>query len=125
MNQALTEVQPGGGKKHTWEEHLDKAKSYDIPRRVVKQAWELVKAKRGGGGIDGQEIRDFEKNLKDNLYRIWNRMSSGSYFPPAVKVVEIPKKDGGKRKLGIPTVASYCTFYSKGLVLRPKFLNFC
>jgi RNA-directed DNA polymerase len=64
-----------------------------------------VKANKGSAGIDDQSIRDFERNLKDNLYKIWNRMSSGCYFPPAVKAVTIPKGNGGKRVLGIPTVA--------------------
>ena len=64
-----------------------------------------MKANKGSAGIDNQSIRDFEQNLKDNLYKIWNRMSSGCYFPPAVKAVTIPKGNGGKRVLGIPTVA--------------------
>lgn len=68
------------------------------------EAYKRVKANKGSAGIDGESITDFEKNLKGNLYKIWNRMSSGSYFPPAVKTVEIPKTDGKKRKLGIPTV---------------------
>lgn len=68
-------------------------------------AWERVKANKGSEGIDEESIQDFEKNLKDNLYKIWNRMSSGTYFPPPVKAVEIPKADGRKRLLGIPTVS--------------------
>lgn len=67
-------------------------------------AWESVKANKGAPGIDKQSIEDFEANLKDNLYKLWNRMSSGTYFPSAVRAVEIPKSDGGKRLLGIPTV---------------------
>lgn len=69
------------------------------------EAYRRVKANKGAEGIDGESIEDFEGNLKGNLYKIWNRMSSGSYFPPAVKTVEIPKADGKKRKLGIPTVS--------------------
>ncbi|MBF8263811.1 MAG: Group intron reverse transcriptase/maturase [Parachlamydiales bacterium] len=69
------------------------------------EAYKAVKANAGAAGIDEESIRDFEKNLKDNLYKIWNRMSSGSYFPPPVKAVAIPKKNGGTRLLGIPTVA--------------------
>ena len=69
------------------------------------QAFKLVKANAGAAGVDEQSIADFESNLKDNLYKLWNRMSSGSYFPPAVKAVSIPKKNGGVRILGIPTVA--------------------
>ena len=72
---------------------------------MVWEAYKRVKANRGGAGIDGQTISEFEQNLKGNLYRIWNRMSSGSYFPPSVRLVEIPKTSGGKRLLGIPTVA--------------------
>ena len=68
------------------------------------QAYELVKANAGAGGVDQQSLADFEKNLKDNLYKIWNRLSSGSYFPPPVKGVAIPKKTGGERMLGIPTI---------------------
>lgn len=84
---------------------MDKAKPFDISKEVVLEAWKQVKANKGSAGIDDQTIEDFEKNLKDNLYKIWNRMSSGSYFPPAVKTVEIPKKGGGQRALGIPTVS--------------------
>ena len=69
------------------------------------EAWERVKANQGAAGIDGESIRDFERELKDNLYRVWNRMSSGSYQPPPVRTVAIPKAGGGERKLGIPTVA--------------------
>lgn len=82
-----------------------KTKSFEISKQIVFEAFMLVKANRGAAGIDNESIAEFEKRLKDNLYKIWNRMSSGSYFPPPVKVVEIPKKSGGKRKLGIPTVA--------------------
>ena len=79
-------------------------KSYDISKRVVVEAWEQVKANKGSAGIDGESIEDFEKDLKNNLYKIWNRMSSGSYFPPAIASVEIPKKNGSTRRLGIPCV---------------------
>ncbi|HUX43382.1 MAG TPA: hypothetical protein VMV57_01405, partial [Terracidiphilus sp.] len=63
----------------------------------------------GAAGVDGQTIEQFETDLKNNLFKIWNRMSSGSYFPPPVKQVEIPKAKGGTRKLGIPTVSTNCT----------------
>lgn len=79
-------------------------KPFDISKQLVMQAYELVKANAGAGGVDQQSLADFEKNLKDNLYKIWNRLSSGSYFPPPVKAVAIPKKAGGERILGIPTV---------------------
>jgi len=84
---------------------MDKTKSFEISKNVVWEAYQRVKAKQGAAGVDHQSIEEFEKNLKDNLYKIWNRMSSGSYFPPPVKAVEIPKKNGGKRILGVPTVA--------------------
>src|ERR1700726_2074153 len=68
-------------------------------------AFKAVKANAGSAGIDKQSIENFEKDLKDNLYKLWNRMTSGSYFPPPVKAVPIPKKTGGERILGIPTVS--------------------
>jgi RNA-directed DNA polymerase len=81
-------------------------KPFDISKWEVKKAWEEVRANRGAPGVDGQSIEDFEKNLQGNLYKIWNRMSSGSYFPPPVRAVEIPKPHGGgSRMLGIPAVA--------------------
>ena len=69
------------------------------------ESWERVKANKGAAGVDDQSIQDFERKLKANLYRLWNRMSSGSYLPPPVRTVAIPKPGGGERKLGIPTVA--------------------
>jgi RNA-directed DNA polymerase len=84
---------------------VDKAKPFSIPKREVWEAFKRVKANQGAAGVDGQSIAEFEANLSGNLYRLWNRLSSGSYFPPPVKRVEIPKADGGKRSLGIPTVA--------------------
>ncbi len=84
---------------------MKKVKSYEISKHLVKEAWRCVKRNKGSAGIDGESIQDFERNLNDNLYKIWNRMSSGSYFPPPVKVVEITKKTGGKRRLGVPAVS--------------------
>jgi RNA-directed DNA polymerase len=84
---------------------MDKAKSFSISKHIVWEAYKRVKANRGAAGVDGQTLKAFEKDLKDNLYKIWNRMSSGSYFPPPVMLVEIPKGDGRMRPLGIPTVA--------------------
>lgn len=81
------------------------ARPFEISRRSVWEAYLKVKANQGAAGIDQQSIEAFEKDLKGNLYKIWNRMSSGSYFPPPVRLVEIPKKKGGTRPLGIPTVA--------------------
>jgi len=69
------------------------------------EAYQRVKANKGAAGVDQQSLESFDKNLKDNLYKIWNRMSSGTYFPPPVKAVPIPKKTGGERILGIPTVS--------------------
>ena len=81
-------------------------KPFDISKREVWEAYEKVKANKGAPGVDGRSIADFEADLKNNLYRIWNRMSSGSYFPPPVLAVEIPKTHGGgTRVLGVPTVA--------------------
>ncbi len=81
-----------------------RTKPFIIPKQQVMQAYRLVKANAGAAGVDRQSLEDFEKNLKDNLYKIWNRMSSGSYFPPPVMAVPIKKKTGGVRILGIPTV---------------------
>src|SRR3954454_14285819 len=80
-------------------------KPFTIPKRLVYDAWKAVKANAGSAGVDKETIDDFEKDLKGNLYKIWNRMSSGSYIPPPVKAVAIPKKNGGERILGVPTVA--------------------
>ena len=84
---------------------MDKAKPFDIPKREVWEAFKRVKANQGAAGVDGQSIAEFEANLAGNLYKLWNRMSSGSYFPLPVRRVDIPKVDGGTRPLGIPTVA--------------------
>ena len=80
-------------------------KSYEIPKKLVWEAYQCVKANEGGAGVDRESIAQFEGRLKNNLYKLWNRMSSGSYFPPPVKGVPIPKKSGGERMLGIPTVS--------------------
>ncbi len=84
-------------------------KSYQIPKTLVWEAYKQVKRNKGAPGADGQSIEDFEKDLKNNLYKIWNRMSSGSYFPPPVRAVEIPKSHGGgTRILGVPTEPANC-----------------
>lgn len=80
-------------------------KQYDIDKQTVMKAYRLVKANAGSAGVDKVSLETFEKDLKGNLYKVWNRMSSGSYFPPAVRAVPIPKKNGGQRILGVPTVA--------------------
>ena len=87
------------------EEPVDKAKPFNIPKREVWEAFKKVKANQGAAGVDGQTIADFEADLTNNLYKLWNWLSSGSYFPPPVRRVDIPKGDGGTRPLGIPTVA--------------------
>jgi retron-type reverse transcriptase len=82
-----------------------RGKAYVIPKQLVWEAYQRVKANRGAAGVDGQSLAAFEEDLKGNLYKVWNRMSSGSYFPPPVRLVEIPKDNGGTRPPGIPTVA--------------------
>ncbi len=84
---------------------MDKAKPFAIPKREVWEAFKRVKANQGAAGVDGQSILEFEADRENNLYKLWNRLSSGSYFPPPVRRVEIPKANGGMRPLGIPTVA--------------------
>ena len=88
---------------------MTKPKPYDISKRMVLEAYRRVKANQGAAGIDGESLEMFEADLSRNLYKLWNRMSSGSYFPPPVKQVEIPKKQGGVRILGVATVSSNCT----------------
>ncbi len=90
----------GNGRSST-----DRAKPFDIPKREVWEAYKKVRANQGAAGVDGQSVADFEADLTNNLYKLWNRLSSGSYFPPPVRRVDIPKGDGKMRPLGIPTVA--------------------
>lgn len=99
---------------------MSQSKSYSISKQLVYQAYKRVKANKGGSGVDKVSLREFEENLEDNLYKLWNRMSSGSYFPPAVRMVEIPKPDGSKRTLGIPTVADRIAQMVVKLVFEPK-----
>ncbi|EDW6859266.1 group II intron reverse transcriptase/maturase [Salmonella enterica] len=82
---------------------MSQSKPFALSRQAVWSAYKKVKANKGRAGVDGQSIEDFDKNLVGNLYKLWNRMSSGSYMPPAVRRVEIPKATGGTRPLGIPT----------------------
>lgn len=93
---------------------------YEISQQVVREAYKAVKANKGSAGVDNQTIKDFEKNLDGNLYKIWNRMSSGSYFPPAVRLVEIAKSDGKMRQLGIPTVADRIAQMVAKLYFEPR-----
>lgn len=95
------------------------AKPYYIAKRTVWEAYPRVKANRGTAGIDDESIALFEQNLSRNLYKLWNRMSSGSYFPPPVRQVEIPKAKGGLRKLGIPTVSDRIAQTVVKLIIEP------
>ena len=80
-------------------------KPFSIEKRRVYEAYKAVKSNRGAAGVDGQTLEMFETDLAGNLYKIWNRMSSGAYFPPPVRAVSIPKKTGGERILGVPTIS--------------------
>jgi RNA-directed DNA polymerase len=95
----------GMGQLGNEDESVVNPKPYDIPKRRVLEAYRRVKANRGAAGIDGVSLAMFEADLTGNLYKLWNRLSSGSYFPPPVKQVEIPKRNGGVRILGVPTIA--------------------
>lgn len=99
---------------------MSKAKPFSISKHAVLEAFRRIKANGGAAGVDGQSIAEFERNLKDNLYRLWNRMSSGSYFPPPVRTVEIPKDNGGKRPLGIPTVSDRIAQMVVKMYLEPE-----
>lgn len=106
-DEPVNEPKPGG-------------KSFVISKRLVWEAWRRVKANRGAAGVDEESIQAFEANLRGNLYKVWNRMSSGSYMPPPVRAVEIPKKGGGSRLLGVPTVADRVAQTVARLVLEPE-----
>ena len=99
---------------------MSEAKPYDISKRLVWDAWEQVKENHGAAGMDGVSIAAFEKELKRNLFKVWNRMSSGSYFAPPVRLVEIPKANGGIRPLGIPTIADRVAQTVVKMVLEPE-----
>ncbi len=94
-------------------------KSFEIPKQLVWKAFQQVKANGGSAGVDGEVIAEFEGNLRANLYKLWNRMSSGCYFPPPVKGVPIPKKSGGTRMLGVPTVSDRVAQTVVKMVLEP------
>ncbi|MGI2299911.1 hypothetical protein [Candidatus Cardinium hertigii] len=97
-----------------------KTKPFTINKHLVLQAYKLVKSNAGSSSIDSQTIREFDNNLKNNLYKIWNRLSSGSYYPAAVKAVPILKKDGGERILGVPTVSDRIAQMVVKLVFEPE-----
>jgi RNA-directed DNA polymerase len=103
-----------------WEESVNKEKPFNISKKVVWEAYRRVRANKGAAGVDAESIADFEKDLKENLYKIWNRMSSGSYFPPPVRAVVIPKGKGGQRVLGVPTVADRVAQMVVKIYLEPK-----
>jgi RNA-directed DNA polymerase len=95
-------------------------KPFAIPKQLVWQAWKSVKANGGAAGADGVTVEAFEKDLKNNLYKVWNRMSPGTYFPPPVRAVEIPKASGGTRIPGVPTVGDRVAQTVAAMVLEPR-----
>jgi RNA-directed DNA polymerase len=95
------------------------SKPFDIPKRLVWNAYLKVKANRGAAGVDGQSLAEFEQDEKNNLYKLWNRLSSGSYFPPPVRAVDVPKAGGGTRSLGVPTVADRIAQTVVAMTLEP------
>ena len=98
---------------------MSTARPFTIPKRLIWDAWNQVKSNGGAAGVDGVTIPEFEVELAGNLYKLWNRMSSGSYMPPPVNAVPIPKKSGGTRVLGIPTVADRVAQTAVKMVLEP------
>ena len=99
---------------------MKQTKSYEIPKRLIYEAYKRVKANKGGAGVDSQSQKDFDKDLENNLYKLWNRMSSGSYFPQAVKRVNIPKSGGGTRPLGIPTITDRIAQMAVKMLIEPE-----
>jgi RNA-directed DNA polymerase len=99
---------------------MSQPKPFALSKLAVWEAFKKVRANRGGAGIDGQSIEDFGQNLSGNLYKIWNRLASGSYMPPPVRRVEIPKATGGTRPLGIPTVSDRIAQMVVKDVLEPQ-----
>lgn len=98
---------------------MEQTKSFEIPKQLVVKAYKMIRGNAGAAGVDGQTLEGFDHGLRNNLYKIWNRMSSGSYMPAAVKRVEIPKKGGGVRPLGIPTVSDRIAQMVARLSLEP------
>ncbi len=99
---------------------MEKTKPFDIPKHLFVQAYKLVKTNAGAAGVDQQSLDDFGRDLKNNLYKLWNRMASGCYFPPPVQAVAIPKKQGGVRVLGVPTVGDRVAQTVVRLVFEPE-----
>src|ERR1700759_3988031 len=98
---------------------MAESKPFCISKWAVFGSWAKVRDNKGAAGVDDVSIQDFERKLKNNLYKIWNRMSSGTYFPSPVRTVAIPKKDGGERMLGIPTVADRIAQTVVAMYLEP------
>ena len=98
---------------------MNKAKPFQIDKRLVYESYLKVKSNKGSSGVDGVTLEEFDKNLSGNLYRLWNRMSSGCYFPKAVRLVEIPKSNGGKRPLGIPTIEDRIAQITVVMIITP------
>jgi RNA-directed DNA polymerase len=98
----------------------DGAKPFQIPKQLVWEAFKRVKAANGAGGVDQVSIETYERDLRRNLYRLWNRLSSGSYLAKPVRCVDIAKADGGKRRLGIPTVEDRIAQMVAVLQMEPK-----
>ena len=99
---------------------MNESKPYNISKKMIWKAYKLVKANNGSAGVDGVNIEKFEENLKNNLYKLWNRMSSGSNFPSPVMAVEIPKKSGGTRRLGIPTITDRIAQMTAKMYVEPS-----
>jgi RNA-directed DNA polymerase len=98
-----------------------KGKSFEIPKRLVSEAWEKVRANKGAPGVDAVSIAEFSSDLRNNLYKLWNRMSSGTYFPGPVRAVEIPKDHGaGVRVLGVPNTADRVAQTAASMLLEEK-----
>jgi len=112
-------LQPKALANQQWNERVSEAKPYNIPKQLVWKAYQRVKANRGAAGVDGVSLAAFETDLKRNLYKVWNRMSSGSYHPPPVRLVEIEKDNGGTRPLGIPTIADRVAQTVAKMALEP------
>lgn len=99
---------------------MEKVKAFNISKQIVWEAWKQVKKNAGSAGVDEVSISEFESNISCNLYKIWNRMSSGSYMPPEIKCVPIPKKLGGTRLLGVPTVGDRVSQTVVKLIIEPE-----
>lgn len=99
---------------------LQQAKPFDIPKRLIYEAWKRVAANKGAPGVDKESIQAYGNQLGQNLYSLWNRMSSGSYFPKPVRQVLIPKDDGQTRPLGIPTVNDRVAQMVVKMILEPR-----